>query len=186
VGQTRKRDSIDEFYWRCREPPSSHVDARPDKARPTSNRAYNFLYGDWLEKQCYARGLSIWYRNSSIPDNDTSEHPGYGQILPIDAHSTAAIQPDGRTVWRGRWQTWDSTFGVDANSVTLSQRISQGRTLMKKYSASPVSSFFDSSETAYYDAAAPFNSVKTAGSGLKIDVAGVSADRSAWRVHVYR
>ncbi len=47
--------------------------------------AYNFLYGNWLEKQCYAAGLLIWYRNSSVPDNNTSQHPGSGQILPIDA-----------------------------------------------------------------------------------------------------
>jgi hypothetical protein len=28
--------------------------------------------------------------------------------------------------------------------------------------------------------------VKTAGSGLKIDITGVSADRGSYRVHVYK
>jgi immune inhibitor A len=37
--------------------------------------AYNFLSGNWLEKQCYANGLLIWYRNSSVPDNDITLHP---------------------------------------------------------------------------------------------------------------
>jgi len=148
--------------------------------------AYQFLYGNWLEKQCYADGLLIHYRNSSVPDNNTAAHPGTGQILPIDAHPAVGIKPDGRTALSSRWQTWDATFGVDTNVVTLSQFISKARTLTRTYSAAPVSSFFDSSETAYYNAAFPTNSVKTAGSGLKIDITGVSADRGSYQVHIYR
>lgn len=147
--------------------------------------AYNFLYGNWLEKQCYAAGLLVWYRNSSVGDNNTSVHPGSGQILPVDARPAASYKPDGRTLWGGRWQTWDATFGVDANSVTLHQVISRGRTLMQTYTADPSLTFFDSSPTAYYDAKAPFNSVKTAGSGVKIDIIGVSEDRGSYRVRVH-
>jgi immune inhibitor A len=147
--------------------------------------AYNFLSGNWLEKQCYADGLLIWYRNSSVPDNNTSAHPGSGQILPIDSHPAAALRPDGRTAWRSRWQTWDATFGVDTNAITLSQVIGS-RTLKKTYTSGAVSSFFDSSPNAYYDPAIPHNSVKIAGSGLRIDITGVSADRGSYRVHVYR
>ena len=117
--------------------------------------AYNFLSGNWLEKQCYARGLLIWYRNSSVPDNNTSQHPGFGQILPIDAHPAANVRPDGRTLWSSRWQTWDATFGVDTQSVTLSQVINPSKTLKKTYTAPAVSSFFDASPTAYYNAAIP-------------------------------
>ena len=88
--------------------------------------AYNFLFGNWLEKQCYAAGLLIWYRNSSVPDNNTSQHPGSGQILPIDSHPRGQRHA-GREVryWSARWQTWDATFGVDTNAVTLSQ-VDQG------------------------------------------------------------
>jgi hypothetical protein len=32
----------------------------------------------------------------------------------------------------------------------------------------------------------PYNSVKTAGSGVKIDITGVSPDRGSYQVHVYR
>jgi len=148
--------------------------------------AYNFLSSTWLEKQCYADGLLISYRNSSVPDNNTSQHPGTGQILPIDAHPAANIRPDARTAWSSRWQTWDATFGVDPHSVLLTQVISRGRTLAQTYTAAPVRSFFDSSPTAYYNAALPYNSVKTVGSGLKIDITGVSADRGSYQVHVYR
>jgi immune inhibitor A len=147
--------------------------------------AYNFLSSTWLEKQCYADGLLLSYRNASVPDNNTAQHPGYGQILPIDSHPAPGIQPDGRTALSSRWQTWDAPFGVDTHAVTLSQVIG-GRTLARTYAAAPVPSFFDSSETAYYNTAVPYNSVKTAGSGVKIDITGVSVDRGSYRVHVYK
>lgn len=148
--------------------------------------AYNFLTGNWLEKQCYARGLLISYRNSGYADNNTSQHPGYGQILPIDANPAPMVRPDGRTLWRARWQMWDAAFGVDTNSVTLSQAMNKSKTISRTYTAAPVTQFYDSSTTAYYNAAIPSSSVKTAGSGVKIDIVGVSADRSAYRVHVYK
>ena len=148
--------------------------------------AYNFVYGDWLEKQCYADGLLIWYRNSAVGDNNTSQHPGTGQILPIDAHPAAGLRPDGRAYLRSRWQAWDATFGVDANQITLSQLGNGGRLISKTYPAPAVPQFFDASATAYYDAAIPWSSVKTAGSGLKIDIVGVSPDRGSYRVRVYR
>jgi immune inhibitor A len=148
--------------------------------------AYNFLTASFLEKQCYAYGLLISYRNSSVPDNDTAAHPGAGQILPIDAHPAAMVRPDGRTLWRNRWQTWDATFGVDVQSVRLSQALNSQRTLAATYTAAPVSSFHDSSTTAYYNPSIPHNSVRTAGSGLRIDITGASADRGSYRVHVYQ
>jgi immune inhibitor A len=148
--------------------------------------AYNFLTGNLLEKQCYAAGLLVWYRNASVPDNNTSEHPGTGQILPIDAHPDASYKPDGRTLWGSRWQAWDATFTVDPYAVTLTQVVSKGRTLKKTYSAPADTSFFDVSPNAYYDNAAPFNSVLTTGSGLRMDIVGASADRGSYRVHVYR
>ena len=148
--------------------------------------AYNFLFGNWLEKQCYAAGLLIWYRNSSVPDNNTSQHPGSGQILPIDSHPAANPTPDGKSYWRARWQTWDATFGVDTNAVTLSQFDQAGRQHTRTYTSSPVANFHDASPTTYYSSAIPYNSVRTAGSGLRIDITGVSADRGSYQVHVYR
>jgi immune inhibitor A len=148
--------------------------------------AYNFLVGNWLEKQCYADGLLISYRNSGYSDNNTSLHPGAGQILPIDSHPATLIRPDGKTAWRARWQVWDAAFGLDTNSITLSQQLNPARRVSQTYTSAPVSQFFDSSTTAYYNSALPYTSVKTAGSGLKIDIIGVSTDRASYRVHVYR
>jgi immune inhibitor A len=148
--------------------------------------AYNFLSGNWLEKQCYADGLLIWYRNSSFADNNTSQHPGGGQILPIDAHPAANVRPDGRTVWSSRWQTWEATFGVTDHQVTLSQVISKARTLTASYAAPAVAQFFDATPTTYYNASIPWNSVKTAGSGVKLDIVGISADGASYRVRTYK
>ena len=148
--------------------------------------AYNFLTTNFLEKQCYANGVLIWYRNSSVLDNNTSTHPGTGQILPIDAHPAASFMPDGRTLWYARWQTWDASFGVDPHAVTLTQVVSKARTLKRTYDAPAESSFVDASPTSYYDSAAPFNSVLTAGSGLKIDIVGASEDRGSYRLHIYK
>jgi hypothetical protein len=71
-------------------------------------------------------------------------------------------------------------------AVTLPQVISRGRTLTETYTAPATTSFFDVSPNAYYDTAAPFNSVLTAGSGLRLDIVGVSADRGSYRIRVYR
>ena len=79
----------------------------------------------------------------------------------------------------------DAPFGLDSHQITLSQRINQSRTLTQTYTAAPVSSFNDSSVNAYYNAALPYTTIKTAGSGLKIDIVGASADRMAYRVHVH-
>lgn len=148
--------------------------------------AYNFISGNWLEKQCYADGLLVNYRNQGYSDNETSVHPGYGLLLPVDSHPAPRIAPDGRTALRSRWQTWDSTFGLQAHSVTLSQAISKARTLKQTYNAPAVSSFYDDPSTvAYWNSAIPQNSVRTAGSGIRLDVTGVSADRTAYRVHLH-
>ena len=148
--------------------------------------AYNFMTSSWVQKQCYADGVLISYRNSSVPDNNTASHPGTGEILPIDSHPAANMRPDGKSAWSSAWQTWDATFGVDTNSITLAQVLSSGKTVARTYVAPPVSSFFDSSTTAYWNPSIPYNSVKTAGSGLKIDITGVSADRGSYQLHVHK
>ena len=45
-----------------------------------------------------------------------------------------------------------------------------------------MTTFLDSSATAYYNAALPYSSVKTAGSGVKLEILGASADRTVYRV----
>jgi hypothetical protein len=95
---------------------------------------------------------------------------------------------DNRTYWsadvsRGTTTTCCSRREADR---TLSQVLSPTRTASRTYTASPVTSFFDSSPTACYNPAIPYTSVRTAGSGVKIDIIGASPDRGSYRVRVHR
>ena len=68
--------------------------------------------GNWVEHFPYQDGLLIWYWDTSQNDNNVSEHPGEGLILPIDAHPRILHLADG-SVARPRLQAYDSTFGHD-------------------------------------------------------------------------
>ena len=76
---------------------------------------YNFGFldtkPDWVEHYSYQDGLLLSYWDDSYTDNNTSEHPGGGLILPIDSHPTAIMRPDG-TPARSRIQAYDSTFSI--------------------------------------------------------------------------
>jgi immune inhibitor A len=151
--------------------------------------AYNFTFGDWLEKFCYARGLLVWYRNFRYEDNDVSLHPGAGQILPVDAHPRALSKPAGLGFWRNRIQTWDATFGVDDNSLTLTvpeSATAPGEGRQVTYTSPAVRLFNDRSTTAYYDERIPENSVMTAGSGIAFNIIGTSPNRGTWRIRLHR
>ncbi|MCA9867621.1 MAG: immune inhibitor A [Anaerolineae bacterium] len=66
---------------------------------------------NWVERFSYQDGLLISYWDGSQSDNDTSQHPGHGLILPIDAHPRTMVRADGNP-WRPRIQSYDSTFGI--------------------------------------------------------------------------
>jgi immune inhibitor A len=140
--------------------------------------AYLFTTDTWVEKRCYAQGVLIWYRNEGSPDNHTYEHPGENEIMPVDMHPAPMVKPDGKTAWSGRWQTWDSPLSVDRQKITLTQAGVGSKT----YTAEPVTTFDDSSTTAYYDARTPYYSVKTAGSGVRLAIVDASKDRSRYTV----
>lgn len=79
---------------------------------------YNFGFLDnpnlqnWVERFSYQDGLLISYWDTSYSDNNTSQHPGGGLILPIDAHPGTMYRADNGLPWRPRIQAFDSTFGV--------------------------------------------------------------------------
>jgi immune inhibitor A len=146
--------------------------------------AYNFLSFYGLEKPGYNQGLLLWYVNGGYDDNDTGLHPGAGQVLPVD------IRPEpreglGSGLLRTRWQIWDAPMSVDTRSIRLSRQAAGGALTSKSYTSYPVKSFWDYSKTAYWRQQTPFNSVKTAGSGIRIDVLAASANRQNYRVHVH-
>ena len=42
--------------------------------------------GRWTERFPYQNGIVIWYWNTQYANNNVGDHPGEGEILPIDAH----------------------------------------------------------------------------------------------------
>ena len=92
--------------------------------------SYNFgfldnpLLQDWVERFPYQDGLLISYWDGSQGDNNTSEHPGEGLILPIDAHPQTMYRADG-VPWRPRVQGYDSPFGRQRTDAITLHRNSQ-------------------------------------------------------------
>jgi immune inhibitor A len=66
---------------------------------------------DWVEHFPYDIGLGVWYWDTSQPDNNTSEHPGEGLILPVDAHPAPIFNLEGKA-WRERIAGYDATFSL--------------------------------------------------------------------------
>jgi immune inhibitor A len=84
---------------------------------------YNFGFAntkpDWVEHFPYQDGLLLWYWDTSHDDNNTSEHPGEGLVLPIDSHPVPINRLDGQ-LWRPRVGGYDAPFGLEkADSFTL-------------------------------------------------------------------
>ena len=74
---------------------------------------YNFGFldsrPDWVEHFSYEEGLLVSYWDTSHTDNNTSQHPGEGMILPVDAHPRPIHNLDGQP-WRSRIQVYDAPF----------------------------------------------------------------------------
>jgi immune inhibitor A len=129
---------------------------------------YNFGFPDrpdWVEHFPYQNGLLVSYWDTSQSNNDESQHPGEGEILPIDANPRPVYRLDGE-LWRGRIQTYDATFGLEkSDSFTL--HMPDGKPSYIRGQA-PVPTFDDRRE--YWDPAQPQVGVKVPHAGVKITV----------------
>jgi immune inhibitor A len=149
---------------------------------------YNFGFvtalPNWVERFPYQNGLLISYWDEFHGDNNTSEHPGEGLILPVDAHPDPLIRPDGLP-WRARIQSYDATFGLeptDPIGVHLDGVEAQHPSL-------PAESRFDDlldyyrpiPESAEWS---PWTGVIVPASGTQILVVGTDADGAVMRVSV--
>ncbi|HET9380094.1 MAG TPA: M6 family metalloprotease domain-containing protein, partial [Streptomyces sp.] len=84
---------------------------------------YNFGFSttrpDWVEHYPYQNGLLIWKWDTSQADNNTSQHPGTGLILPVDSHPAQLRWTNG-TLMRNRVQAYDSPFSLyRTDGITL-------------------------------------------------------------------
>ncbi|MFC8217201.1 immune inhibitor A domain-containing protein [Streptomyces sp. NPDC057362] len=129
---------------------------------------YNFGFSErpnWVEHYAYQNGLLIWKWDTSQADNNTSQHPGTGLILPIDSHPTALKWKDG-TVMRNRFQTYDAPFSrFRTDGMTLHKA-----DVAKYVPGSKGVSVFNDRKNDYYDPANPTGGVKITDTNTKIKI----------------
>jgi len=133
---------------------------------------YNFGFAntkpDFVEHFSYTPGLLISYWDTSQADNNTSEHPGEGLILPIDSHPQALFNLTGAP-WRSRIQVYDAPFSVNApKSFTL--HLNGQPSYIRGQGAQPV---FDDSRS-YQDPAIPRVGVDVPDTNTRIKVLSTS------------
>ncbi len=127
----------------------------------------------------YQDGMLVWLVDQAyLDDNNVSQHPGAGYALPVDSFPNSLTYPDGSSPTNRR-EPYDATFGLDQlDPVCLSKEVAGGTkknpTVEIVKACGPVGAqkptFDDTNPLAYYDAAAPQNSVKVAGVGVKATV----------------
>ncbi|MFB8773063.1 immune inhibitor A domain-containing protein [Streptomyces broussonetiae] len=130
---------------------------------------YNFGFAnsrpDWVEHFAYQPGLLIWKWDTSQQDNNTSQHPGAGLLLPVDSHPTALKWSDG-TLMRNRIQTYDSPFSwYPSSGMTLHK--ADVPTRVKPSLGVPV---FNDHASTYYDESNPRAGVKITDTNTKIKI----------------
>ncbi|MFJ6069670.1 immune inhibitor A domain-containing protein [Streptomyces sp. NPDC093065] len=129
---------------------------------------YNFGFTErpnWVEHYAYQNGLLIWKWDTSQADNNTSQHPGTGLVLPIDSHPTALKWKDG-TVMRNRFQAYDSPFSLyRTDGMTLHKA-----DVAKYVPGSKGVSVFNDRKNDYYDPANPTGGVKITDTNTKIKI----------------
>jgi len=138
-----------------------------------------------VEHYPYQDGLLIWYVNSLYGDNNTSQHPGGGQALPIDARAKSLKWSDG-TIARNRIQSFDATFGLQkTDKLSLHREIAAKQlTTLTVGKQKAVSTFDDTNPNAYYDPANPGHSVKVAGTGTTIRVISEDSKKGHMTIQV--
>lgn len=149
-----------------------------------SEGPYQFSNGltkpNWVEFFKFQDGMLVWYVDNSYTDNNVAEHPGAGYAMVVDAFPNSLTYPDG-TSPSNRREPFDATFGLDTVDPTcLHKEVAGGTqknptvtTLEACAGGVPQKATFDDTDVnAYYDAAAPQNSVKVAGVGVKATVTG--------------
>jgi immune inhibitor A len=142
----------------------------------------------WRERFPYQDGVLIWYWNSEFANNNVGDHPGQGEILPVDAHPGLLHWSDG-TLMRPRIQSYDATFGVKkTDSITLHQ--AGVPTTIPSQKAVPT---FDDTQnwwtasdpadaTSFYKA--EWNSVKVPNTGARVDVRGAANSQGYVNIEV--
>ncbi|MCX4762477.1 immune inhibitor A [Streptomyces sp. NBC_01275] len=144
---------------------------------------YNFGFSttrpDWVEHYAYQNGLLIWKWDTSQADDNTSQHPGEGLILPIDSHPTPLKWADG-TAMNARLQSFDSPFSrYRTDAITLHRA-----DVAVKIKSRPGVSLFDDGRSTYYDATTPLAGVKVTDTNTSIKIVNEPLNGSTIKVKV--
>ena len=108
-----------------------------------------------MEHFPYQDGLLVNYWDTSFSDNNESEHPGQGLVLPIDSHPQPIYHLDGQP-WRGRIQTYDAPFSLEKARLVHAAHRTGGPSYIRGQDAQPM---FDDSRS-YWNPAQPTVGVK--------------------------
>jgi immune inhibitor A len=157
-----------------------------DDVLRTGPYQYSFAYSapNKVEFFSFQPGMLVWYVDHTAEDNNTSQHPGSGLSLPVDARPAPFTYPDG-SYPSNRRQPFDATFGIQAvPQMCLHKEVLTGKgqsqsvqTLQACAAANAgIATFNDSNPTAYYSTADSQNSVKVAGHGVTATVTGQSGN----------
>lgn len=144
---------------------------------------YNFGFTNtkpnWVEHYAYQDGLLIWQWDTSQKDNNTSQHPGAGLILPIDANAKPMKWSDG-TLLRNKIQPYDAAFSAyKTDAITLHKN---GQELFLK--PKPAQLVFDDHKGKYFYDENPTGSVKTTDTNTKIKIVKETYDGLVMTVEV--
>ncbi|WP_346121931.1 immune inhibitor A domain-containing protein [Micromonospora coerulea] len=146
--------------------------------------SYAYTAPDKVEFFSFRPGLLVWYVDHTVEDNNTSEHPGTGAALPVDARPTPFTYPDG-TRPSNRRQPFDATFGIQSvPEMCLHKEVLAGsgksQTVQTLAACAPanagIPTFDDSNPAAYYSTANAQSSVKVAGHGVQATVTAQSGN----------
>jgi len=100
---------------------------------------------DHVDFMKFEPGALISYWDTSYSDNNVGDHPGGGQILPVDAHPN--FIHSGTSLMRTKVQTFDSAFSL-LPTTRQTFRLNGVPTTVRSESAQPV---FNDAKTYWYD-----------------------------------
>jgi len=145
---------------------------------------YNFGFGntkpDWVERFPYQNGMLVTFANGEFSDNNTSAHPGGGEVLPVDARP-APVVLNGGVLLGNRRQPFDATFGQEATDAVTFHRNGVATVVP---SSKGIPTFDDSVVDRYWSSKNPWNSTKVAGSGTSLTVSKTSDGGNELQVKV--
>jgi immune inhibitor A len=127
----------------------------------------------------YQDGMLVWLADKSWADNNTSEHPGHGQALPVDARSAPFYYAGTKAKPGNRRQPFDATFGLQrTDEVCLDREVLVGNgakaTVQTQTACAPsvdgIPEFYDNGENAYWSPDNPWSSTKTPASKVRATV----------------